>query len=336
MVTTSRASTGWAAGPRRLLVALLFFAPLLAALQPLAVIPFLPSIARDLGTSTSLVGQVPALTAILAGVVGLVAGPLADRFGYRRALLVAMLAIAAGSLGTALAPTAAVLLGLAVFGVVSRAMTAPVALAIAGASFAEEAARRRAVSLVTAGATASLIVGIPALTAVASFSGWRSAFVALTLMAAVAALAVRALPHDEPSAADSVGARSAVAAYRPLLRHRPTLGIVGASLPALAGTWAFYTYLGALLRQRFGLGELEAGGVLMIAGVAMLLGGVATGGRLGRRPLRPLLTGVAALSPLPLVGALVLPRSMRPWQWRSWRSTASWWGSSTSPARPCS
>jgi predicted MFS family arabinose efflux permease len=309
MATTSKKLTAWAARPGRLVVALLFFAPLLAALQPLAVIPFLPSIAGDLGTTTSVIGQVPALTAILASVVGLFAGPLADRFGYRQALLVAMLALAAGSLCTALAPTVAVLLGLTVFGVVSRAITAPVSQVIAGASFADEEARRRAVSLVTAGASASLIVGMPTLTAVASFSGWRGAFVALTLLAITATLAVRALPRDEPSAAESVRARSTVAAYAPLLRHRPSLGIVGASLLAMAGTWAFYTYLGALLRERFGLGELEAGGVLMVAGAAMLLGGSATGGRLGRQPLHPLLIGVTALSPLPLFGALLLPVS---------------------------
>src|SRR5215212_7299884 len=84
----------------RVLVALCG-AAFVAVLSSLAVSPLLPVMAADLDTSVSLLGQVPALMLVLAAVLGLVIGPLADHFGHRRVLLLGTLAIVASGLTTA-------------------------------------------------------------------------------------------------------------------------------------------------------------------------------------------------------------------------------------------
>src|SRR5262245_17861884 len=70
----------------------------------LALAPFLPSIAAELGVSVALVGQIPSLTMLLAAMLGLVAGPLGDHFGYRRSTVIGLATSAVSTLGIALAP----------------------------------------------------------------------------------------------------------------------------------------------------------------------------------------------------------------------------------------
>ena len=68
-------------------------------------------IADDLDTSVALVGQVPALVMILAALLGLVIGPLADHYGCARTLMVGMVAATMQhARATGLTPTYAFLL----------------------------------------------------------------------------------------------------------------------------------------------------------------------------------------------------------------------------------
>src|SRR5215213_252730 len=86
------------------LVPILALAAFVNTLGSVALGPFLPFVADELGTSVALLGQVTALSWLLAALLGLVAGPLADYVGYRRTLIIGLLAVAASGLGTALAP----------------------------------------------------------------------------------------------------------------------------------------------------------------------------------------------------------------------------------------
>ena len=85
---------------------------LLSTFGPLSLdlyLPALPQLADDLGASASLAQL--SITACLVGLaVGqLVAGPLSDRLGRRRPLIVGLIAFLLASVACALAPTAAVL-----------------------------------------------------------------------------------------------------------------------------------------------------------------------------------------------------------------------------------
>ncbi len=88
----------------------LLLATFVAMLGAVAMSPFLPAMAAELGTSVALLGQVSSLTMLLAAGLGLVIGPLADGYGHRRTLLVGLLTVVASALGTGLAPTYTLLL----------------------------------------------------------------------------------------------------------------------------------------------------------------------------------------------------------------------------------
>ena len=82
---------------------------------------------------------------VSSATLGLVVGPLGDRYGYRCPLIIGVLAIAVNLLATGLAPAYPVLLGASVAGGLGDALVFGLALALAGTRFVG-AARRRALS----------------------------------------------------------------------------------------------------------------------------------------------------------------------------------------------
>src|SRR6186997_8726 len=135
----------------RWLVAALMVATFVNFLGSLALGPFLPQVAHDLETTVALVGQVPALVLLLAALLGLVIGPLADHYGYGRSLMAGILAATVSTLAIGLAPTYAFLLLVTIIGAIGRAAVQPSAQATVALHFPDEAKRRYAMSRVQMG-----------------------------------------------------------------------------------------------------------------------------------------------------------------------------------------
>jgi predicted MFS family arabinose efflux permease len=135
-------------------------ASFLGALTSVALGPFLPVIGRDLRTPVPLLGQTATAALLSAAVLGLVVGPLADRYGHRRLLLIGLCAVALCGCATALARDYLTLLGGQLLGSISIATLEGVALAVAGARFVGRA-RQRAMSAITGAIGASSVVGLP-------------------------------------------------------------------------------------------------------------------------------------------------------------------------------
>ena len=95
-----------------------------------------------------------------------------------------------------------------------------------------------------------------------------------------------------------------VAAYRPLLRHRPSVRLFGATALRTACWIGLLTYFGAFLAEELGLGTRQVGVAYMLGGAAYCLGSLAAGARLGDLPLRPLTAAANAAMGL-LVGIVV-------------------------------
>jgi predicted MFS family arabinose efflux permease len=140
-------------------------------------------------------------------------------------------------------------------------------------------------------------------------AGCRGAFLVLALLGLAAlALAWRALPPDAGPEASRPGTlRDTLTAHGPLVRHRPTLGLVGAALLANIGIWTLLTYLGAFLADHYQFSTPAIGWAYLVHGLGFCAGTVAAGGRLGRAPLRPLLIGTLAGQGVLMALAFVLP-----------------------------
>src|SRR5688572_6449587 len=79
--------------------------PFLGVLILAALPPLFPAIAADLEVGLPALGQVQVAILLLSAGIGLVVGPLADRHGQRRLLMIAALSGAASLIGAGLAPS---------------------------------------------------------------------------------------------------------------------------------------------------------------------------------------------------------------------------------------
>jgi predicted MFS family arabinose efflux permease len=289
----------------RRLPAVLCLSTFLAVLNAFATTPFYPQMARDLHTTVPLLGQVVTLLALLSAALGLLVGPLADRYGYRWPLVIGILAIAAALAATGLAPTYPVLLALSVLMGLGDALVFALPFAIAASYFQGEA-QRRVMSWMFAAYSLAPVVGVPLLTALGGITSWRVALVLAGLAAAPMAWIVAiTLPPDTRRPATALRLSAVLAAYGPVLRHPLSLRLF--ALSALRGIWwiGLLTYLGAFLGTALGLPTPSVGLIYAFGGGAFALGSVVAGGRLGAISPR---TTVAAAS---LVGGMLMAPLLR-------------------------
>ena len=252
-------------GHAGLMLAAVCVAPFVTQLATFALSPFLPFIAADLGTTVAVLGQIPALAFLAAAILGLVVGPLADRYGHRRTLLVGVVASSVGAVLTALTPNLLILVPVALIGAGGRSIGLPVAQAVVGTRYAG-AALRRGLGLIQATGTLAPIVGIPLVTAIGAVAGWRSAFLALGVLGGVAiVLMLWLLPPDRQGG--QAGARFSFAAFAPVFADAPTLWLYASSIARNLGVWAFVTYLGAYLVQEHALSAAEVGWAFTATGI---------------------------------------------------------------------
>ena len=283
-------------------------AAFITVLNGFALGPFLPAIGAELGVSVALLGQIPGGVNAVAALLGLILGPLADRYGHRRTLLLGLVAVATSAVASGAASTFALLLAAALVGAVGRAVVTPVSLAIVGSRFAGRGARR-AMSYVVAALSGAGVVGIPILTVVAVAVGtWRGAFALLALaVLGIIVLAAVVLPRDVRPVRGPTGPGPLLGALGSLFRHRPTVAVVGSSLLRSSVAVMVFLYWGAFLIEHHGLDVTMAGIGYSAAGLGHFGGSLIAGRWLGEGAVRPRMMAGTVLAGLTLSAALLLP-----------------------------
>ncbi len=257
----------------------------------------LPDIATGVGVDIPTAGHV--ISAYALGVV--VGAPVLAALGARlprRGLLVGLMAaFLVGNVLSALAPGATALLlarfvsGLphgAYFGVAS----------LVAASLVPPTLRGRAVSTVMLGLAVATVAGVPAATWLGQTLGWRSAYWAVVVLAALTVGAVLAVVPSSP------GDRGAsVRAELGALRRPQVLLTLAVATIGFGGVFAVYSYIAPLTTEVTGLSRGAVPWVLLAYGVGGVAG-TALGGRLADVALFRSLAGalVAVTVLLALVG----------------------------------
>ncbi|WP_412169769.1 MFS transporter [Curtobacterium flaccumfaciens pv. flaccumfaciens] len=291
--TTDRASDGrlpWF--PLALLAAIGF---LLVAMETMPA-GLLPAIADGMGTSEGTVGLF--VSAYAMGTVIATVPAIALTRGFRRKpLIVAAIAVllVANTL-TAFAPNVAVAL---VTRFVAGAMSGTIWGMFATYARRISPARFAGVSLaiVSTGAPVGFALGTPLGSLIGNALGWRSSFIGLSLVGVVVLALIALFVPDAPGQT-SAAKLSVVQVFR-------IRGI--AVILAVIATWmvahnTIYTYISPYLRATGT--DLSAGLVLLVYGIAAILGVVVTGTLLDRHP-RPLLHASVGLFVLAGVVLLV-------------------------------
>ena len=286
---------------------------------------------REFGWSRASISAAVAINLVLYGLIGPFAAAVIDRFGVRRTLGVALVALAAGvGLTTVMRAEWQLML---LWGVVVGAGTGFTAIVLGATLVNRWFATRRGTVLgaLTASTATGQLVFLPALAALAAGYGWRAPVLLMAalalLVAPLVAWLVRDFPrdvglapfggteHDAVRASTGTNpARAAIAGLRDGLRSRwfwllaGTFFICGASTNGLVGTHLIPACLD------HGIPMVAAAGLLAAMGVFDLVGTTASGWLTDRWDSRKLLGwyyGLRGLSLFALPAALAGPESAR-------------------------
>jgi DHA1 family purine ribonucleoside efflux pump-like MFS transporter len=267
---------------------------------------FLPAgiltpVARSLGVSEGLAGQVVTVTAVTAILGALLIGFAFGRVDRKRVMLGLCALAIASNVAAALAPDfgvlllARVMIGLAIGGFWSLA-SAVVARLVSIESIGQ------GMTVILVGVSAATIAAPPLGALIAEFLSWRAAFVVAAVAAGVALLTqlvvLPRLPAADPMRLDTLV----------ILMKRPVfvIGLVAIFL-VIGGHFAGFTYVRVALESIGHLTPTHVAGLLLAFGVANFLGNPAFGTLVDRRlrlglVVTSVLIGASALT-LALLGA---------------------------------
>jgi DHA1 family inner membrane transport protein len=203
----------------------------------------LNDLARSLSVTVAGAGQLITVAAVAMAVGAPLLAALLGTWDRRRLLVFALVWYAAGHALCALMPSLATLLPLRAATVLGAAVFTPQAAAAIGL-LAPPEQRGRSIAFVFLGWSVASVLGLPVAGALAETAGWRWAFGAVAVLAALAALAVaRALPRSLRAAPLTR------ASWRAALTNRWLMAIVAVTALSGAGQFTLYSYFTPYVKQ---------------------------------------------------------------------------------------
>ncbi|WP_211345604.1 MFS transporter [Paraflavitalea soli] len=169
--------------------------------------------------------------------------------------------------------------------------------AVVASRLADPGREARSVSMMFAGLTIANIAGVPLGTWMAHAIGWRYAFLAIALIALVAALSIKKwMPNLTPSPYEGFSKSAKV------FKQRDIWIIIGISSIGTGGLFAWISYIAPLMTEVGGFSSSSISSIMIIAGLGMAAGNF-IGGRLADR-FSPLKTTASLL--LTMIGSLLI------------------------------
>ena len=265
----------------------------------IAVSPFLLDIARDLGATLAAVANLVGVMSVSWGLVSVAAGAASDRIGRRPVLVASVLTLGAARLGLALSHgyvTAGIWQLLA--GVGGGGFMGTVFATVSDR--VPPAQRGRALGWVITGQSLSLVVGVPLVTLLGAFGGWRAAIAAHAGTALLAAGGVwLAVPGG-------LAVQAAPGRPRSALRGQIGIRVLALLLANTMERTCFATmavYLATFLLTTYGVSMQTLALMLGLVALGNLAGNVLGGWLADRVTARPLAFAGASVA----TAALALP-----------------------------
>jgi DHA1 family inner membrane transport protein len=248
----------------------------------------LPLLSADLGVSIPTAGLL--VTAYAIGVA--IGGPLLTiataRYSQRAVLIGVMVLFTASQLLCALAPDYGMLMAARLVSSIGHGAFFGAGNVVV-ANLVRPERRGAAFSLFIGGITVANLLGLPGGTAIGVELGWRSTFVAVGMLGALATLV---LVFRIPRAEATLGARPSLRAQVAELRHQQVwLSYLTIAL-VMVGNLAWGTYQTAAMIEVVGIRPQNVWIYLLIGGVGAVLG-IYAGGR--GTDWRPMLTLIGVL-----------------------------------------
>ena len=226
----------------------------------------LGGVARDLSVSVGAAGQLITAYAVVYAIGSPILVTVTSALSRRRLLLVSLIVFSLANVAAVVLTSYVPLMASRVVAAGAAAVFSPTAIAIA-ASLAPPEKRGKALATVTGGLTIAFALGIPLGTLIGDRFGWRSAFVLVGVLGAVAVAGIAAfLPNVAGPPPASLGERVR-AARQPVILATLALTAIG-----LGSGFVVFTYMGPVLAELTGFGGPGVSAMLLVFGVAAIAG----------------------------------------------------------------
>lgn len=258
-----------------------------ASSQIMIISPILPQIGAELAIPDTLLGTLVTAYSLMVGLFAIISGPISDRIGRRRILLVG-----AGLMTLALAAHAFVtdyvsFLGVRVFAGVGGGILSGAAVSYVGDYFPYHR-RGWALGWIMSGSAFGQILGIPMGVVLAGHLGFRAPFYLFALtMTLTFALIWYSLPQPPiVKREDRLSVGGAVRDYLDMLRRKEIASAAVAFFLMFLGVSLYVVYYPTWLERTMGFSSNQIASLFLVGGVANVLTGPQAGrvsDRIGRK-----------------------------------------------------
>ncbi len=260
-----------------------------ASSQVIIVSPILPRIGEALGIPEALQGWLITSYALMLSVFALITGPISDKIGRRRILLVGCGSMAGALLLHGVADSFFSLLTVRAVAGAAGGMLSGGAVAYVGDYFPYER-RGWANGWVMSGIAFGQIIGIPVGTLLADWFGFRWAFLMFAVTMLLATFLIwRFVPQPEVERdRHPLSLRRALANYGALLKQPSVVAASVAYLLMFFSIGLYVIYLPTWLEENLGVSGAAIASLFFVGGIANVLTGPLAGrlsDEVGRKPL---------------------------------------------------
>ena len=258
-----------------------------ASSQVMIISPILPKIGAELNTSESLLGYLVTVYATMIGVFAIIMGPLSDKIGRRKILLIGSSGMTIALLLHGMADSFSSLLILRAFAGMAGGVLSGSAVSYVGDYFPYEK-RGWANGWIMSGIAMGQILGIPLGTFLAEIYGFKFPFIVFGgIMAFTSVLIFFKLPQpDVELQVSKITLKSTFIKYGNLLRQTDIRAVAFSYLLMFLSLSIFLIYLPAWLTKEFGVSLSEIGWLFFAGGIVNAITGPNAGklsDRIGRK-----------------------------------------------------
>ena len=266
------------AGVKEVNKAWFYFVLSLAILSTQTAILMVPAllveIATDLDVSVAVSGQLNTASFAASAVSIVAVGPLADSFGRRPVALAGVLMVLVSVLGSAFAPNMEIFLALRVLGGLGSGTIPPTSVGVVS-DVISPARRAQAVGGIMGTVVLTSAISVPLVALFADLWGWRSTFLLVSLLLAVALLLAWVwYPRDSRDRSRDL---VFFARYRSLLSMSFFRVAVTVIVTQRLAYWGLISFSAAYLIQAYHLSVGFVALPLLIAAAAQVIGSYAAG-----------------------------------------------------------
>ena len=233
--------------------------------------PFAPALSRGLGVSLT------AITSLIAvnwatSLLGVVFGPIGDRIGYRRLMIISMLLLGTGMLAGGFFPVYGVMLVALFMAGLGKSIFDPAVQAYISARVPYQR-RATAIGLMEISWAGSTLLGIPLIALLIDRAGWSSPFFVMGMIGILGAFAVALVfPANRRGLSESTPLQSYSKILQILVQDKSALGVMAYVFFLSAAIDNLFVVYGAWLEKAFDVGIVVLGLGTSVIGVAELLG----------------------------------------------------------------